>query len=99
MAYEHILLDRDEHVAIVTLNRPEKFNALNPVLWEEIIQIGEDLRADDSVRAVVFTGAGRGFCSGAEQGRAPTEGAVPTRDEFLDEYRRIGRQALSIYKR
>ena len=34
MAYEHILLDRDEHVAIVTLNRPEKFNALNPVLWE-----------------------------------------------------------------
>ena len=44
MAYEHILLDRDEHVAIVTLNRPEKFNALNPVLWEEIIQIGEDLR-------------------------------------------------------
>lgn len=99
MAYEHILLDRDEHVAIVTLNRPEKFNALNPVLWEEIIQIGEDLRADDSVRAVVFTGAGRGFCSGAEQGRAPTEGAVPTRDEFLDEYGRIGRQALSIYKR
>ena len=99
MAYEHILLDRDEHVAIVTLNRPEKFNALNPVLWEEIIQIGEDLRADDSVRAVVFTGAGRGFCSGAEQGRTPTEGAVPTRDEFLDEYGRIGRQALSIYKR
>lgn len=99
MAYEHILLERDEHVAIVTLNRPEKFNALNPVLWEEVIQIGEDLRADDSVRAVVFTGAGRGFCSGAEQGRAPTEETVPTRDELLDEYGRIGRQALSIYKR
>lgn len=99
MAYEHILLERDEHVAIVTLNRPEKFNALNPVLWEEVIQIGEDLRTDDSVRAVVFTGAGRGFCSGAEQGRAPTEGEVPTRDELLDEYGRIGRQALSIYKR
>ena len=99
MAYEHILLDQDEHVAIVTLNRPEKLNALNPILWEEIIEVGEQLRADDSVHAVVFTGAGRGFCSGAEQGQARTDEVVPSKDELLDEYGRIGRQALSIYKR
>ena len=103
VTYEHILLEKDDHVAIVTLNRPERLNALNPTLWEEIIGIGEELHADDTVRAVVFTGAGRGFCSGADVGPAPANGSAeaPTlsREEMLDEYGRIGRQALSIYQR
>ena len=103
VTYEHILLDQDEGVAIVTLNRPERLNALNATLWEEIIGLGEQLHADDSVRAVVFTGAGRGFCSGADVGPSRAEGApeeaVPTREEMLDEYGKIGRQALSIYRR
>ena len=42
VTYEHILLEKDDHVAIVTLNRPERLNALNPTLWEEIIGIGEE---------------------------------------------------------
>jgi len=102
MKYEHILLDRDEHVAIVTLNRPERLNALNSILWDEIIDIGEHLGTDDSVRAVVFTGAGRGFCSGADVDPGPpsngNEENATRRDELLDEYGQIGRQALSIYQ-
>jgi len=103
MAYEHILLDQDEHVAIVTLSRPERLNALNAVLWREIREVAEQLRADDNVRAVVFTGSGRGFCSGADI--TPVEAddgkkeIVPSRDELLDEYGNIGRQALTIYQR
>ena len=71
MKYEHLLIDQDEHVAIVTLNRPERLNAINNILWDEIIEIGEHLRSDDSIRAVVFTGAGRGFCSGADVDPGP----------------------------
>ena len=94
-------MDRDEHVAIVTLNRPERLNALNAVLWDEICEVAEELRADDDVRAVVFTGAGRGFCSGADITPRSENGDTPTltRDELLDEYGKIGRQALTIYQR
>lgn len=105
MPYQHILVDRDEHVAIVTLNRPERLNALNAVLWDEICEVAEEMREDDDVRAVVFTGAGRGFCSGADVTPRPENSDEPdvepslTRDELLDEYGKIGRQALTIYKR
>lgn len=101
MKYEHLLLEQDEHVAIVTLNRPERLNALNNILWNEVIEIGEHLRSDDSIRAVVFTGAGRGFCSGADVDPGPPRNPNeegPRREDLLDEYGQIGRQALSIYR-
>jgi enoyl-CoA hydratase/carnithine racemase len=51
-------------VARVTLNRPERLNAMTSLMFSELIAIFEQLRDDDSVRAVVLTGAGAGFCAG-----------------------------------
>jgi len=56
----------DGAVATVVLNRPEKLNALTAEMRESLCDIFERLRWDDAVRAIVVTGAGRGFCSGAD---------------------------------
>ncbi|TDR92925.1 enoyl-CoA hydratase/isomerase family protein [Enterovirga rhinocerotis] len=62
-------LTRDGAVATVTLNRPEKLNALSMEMRSDLVRVFEELRFDDAVRAIVLTGAGRGFCSGADVGR------------------------------
>ncbi len=53
-------------VADVRLNRPEKLNALDPAMFDALVEAGERLGADPSVRAVVLSGEGRGFCSGLD---------------------------------
>ncbi len=64
--YETIILEKQENIATITLNRPEKLNALNDKLAEELIDVFSVVDRDDDVRVVVITGAGRAFCSGAD---------------------------------
>jgi len=71
MAYEAnddetITLERRDHVAVLTLNRPDRLNAISVPLREEVHAAVAALKADDEVRALVLTGAGRGFCAGAD---------------------------------
>jgi 2-(1,2-epoxy-1,2-dihydrophenyl)acetyl-CoA isomerase len=66
MAYEQIVVHRDGAVARVTLNRPDKLNALTQVMSDELCDAFEKIHSDDGVRAVVLTGAGRGFCAGQD---------------------------------
>ena len=66
MAYEDLTLAVQNHVAIVTLNRPEKMNAMGPRLVHELLDVLESTRHDDGVKSMVITGAGRGFCAGAD---------------------------------
>lgn len=66
MAFEQIRYDSVDGVATVTLNRPEKLNAVTSVLLRELIAAFDDADADDTVRAVIVTGAGRAFCAGAD---------------------------------
>jgi 2-(1,2-epoxy-1,2-dihydrophenyl)acetyl-CoA isomerase len=66
MAYEKILLTRDAGLATITLNAPDRLNAVSRKMVAEIKQCWEELAADASVRAVLLTGAGRGFCAGAD---------------------------------
>lgn len=67
MAEENaILLDRDDQVAIITLNRPEKLNAVGPTTLADLEALMEQVSNDDSIRSVVLTGAGRAFCAGAD---------------------------------
>src|SRR5437660_4134974 len=65
-AYETILLERRGGVAVVTLNRPERRNAYTPRMGAELHAAFAELDADDAVRAIVVTGAGRDFCVGAD---------------------------------
>lgn len=98
MGYEHLTVERTEHVALITLNRPDKLNALNAGLRAEMRQVCAELREDDGVRAVVWTGAGRGFCSGADltSGAGVPDG-IPPRAERLDEFGWVGHQAIAVY--
>lgn len=61
-----VTIDVNAGVADVRLNRPDKYNALSPAMFEAIIEAGEALARDASVRAVVLSGNGRGFCAGLD---------------------------------
>ncbi|ORM36908.1 enoyl-CoA hydratase-related protein [Williamsia sp. 1135] len=61
-------LERRGPIAIVRLNRPERLNAFTSEMHDRIIEAFDECDADDSVRAVVITGAGRAFCAGADLG-------------------------------
>jgi enoyl-CoA hydratase/carnithine racemase len=66
MAYETLLTARQDGVLTVTLNRPERLNAFTVTMMNEWLRLCDEIDADDDVRAVIVTGAGRGFCAGAD---------------------------------
>ena len=67
MAFAHLLIERDETVVTLTINRPDRLNALNGATIDELRQALLELRRDDGVRAVVVTGAGdKAFVAGAD---------------------------------
>jgi len=71
MAYEDITLEKRENgVALLTLNRPQRLNAVRWQSWDEIEDAIERLTSNEAVRVLVVTGAGRGFCSGTDLGAA-----------------------------
>jgi enoyl-CoA hydratase len=83
-AYETLLLERRDRVAIITINRPEKRNALNIKTREEGAALLEDLRSDDSVGVVLFTGAGdKAFIAGADIAEFEGRTAITQREVML----------------
>jgi len=70
MELKEITLQDHEGVALVTFNRPQVLNALTREGFQELRQVARRLNEDPAVRAVVFTGAGRGFCSGVDISKA-----------------------------
>jgi len=84
-------------VAILTLNRPDKLNALSADLRDELAAALQRCHDDDGIGAIVLTGEGRGFCSGADlTGERP---APPSsQNDITDELGWVGRQAMSIYR-
>ena len=64
--YEHILLEREGPIATLSLNRPERLNALYTPVFEEFVDAVEALGGDASVRVVIVTGEGRAFCAGGD---------------------------------
>ena len=94
-----LLVEKTEQVAVLTLNRPQKLNALDAALRDALLDALADVRADDGVRAVIATGAGRGFCSGADLtgGGAGADAPPPSQNDHLDDLGWVGRQALAVY--
>jgi enoyl-CoA hydratase/carnithine racemase len=66
MEYTQILFDVESGIATITLNRPEQLNAFTTRMMREMIDAFDRADADDEVRVVIVTGAGRGFCAGAD---------------------------------
>ncbi len=67
-------------VAQVRLNRPDKMNALDPAMFDSLIETGESLRTLKGLRAVVLAGEGRAFCAGLDLGSFAAGGSAPTRN-------------------
>jgi enoyl-CoA hydratase/carnithine racemase len=81
--YEHLLYEQDDdrgHVVTITLNRPEALNALSRPLEAELHAALDAAAADDGVRAIILTGAGRAFSAGYDiaRGEGPTRPRVPS---------------------
>jgi enoyl-CoA hydratase/carnithine racemase len=66
MSYEQIATEVDAGVLTITLNRPERLNAWTQTMSRELIAAFDDADRDDDVRCIIVTGAGRGFCAGAD---------------------------------
>jgi len=83
MGYEHILYDVARRIATVTLNRPERLNAWTVTMEREVREAMAAAARDDGVRVIVLTGAGRGFCAGADMDllQSIPGGGVPSASE------------------
>jgi len=66
MSYETLLVEQDEGVCTITLNRPERLNAINFQLAFDLDKVFHEIGEDEEARTVILTGAGRGFCAGAD---------------------------------
>lgn len=94
MAYETILYDVQEGVATITLNRPDRYNALSMQLYEELQHALKQVKRDSSVRAVVLTGAGKGFCSGADL--VELQGALMNEEVNVGDVLRAGLNQIMV---
>jgi len=94
MPYDYVLIDREDNIAILTINRPDKYNALNDDVVADISAALDELAADDDVRAIIITGAGdKAFVSGADIGMLQ---AVESSSEAVANSRRGQAMTLKI---
>jgi 2-(1,2-epoxy-1,2-dihydrophenyl)acetyl-CoA isomerase len=98
MAYAHLdyHVDAARHVATLTLNKPERLNAIDQRDKVDILDALERVQHDDSVWVVIWTGAGRGFCSGADL-QGPRPDAAQDLNAIIDEDTWISRQGKALY--
>ncbi|MFE0472090.1 enoyl-CoA hydratase/isomerase family protein [Streptomyces sp. NPDC058947] len=89
--------DRDTGVAVVTLNRPERLNAIDLAMADELVSTWQELRFDDTVRAIVLTGAGeRAFCTGIDRDAVVPQPSSPYAQD--DPLLGVGPKANDLWK-
>lgn len=97
--YKTLLVSQDGGVLEVTLNRPDKYNALTHTVAQEIIAICKQAAKDNTIRCILLTGAGKGFCAGQDlsdvQGRSDE---FSFRDHLLNSYNRMVSAMRSLEK-
>jgi enoyl-CoA hydratase/carnithine racemase len=97
MAYEQIVYDVEDHILTLTLNRPDKLNAFTPQMRKELIDAFDRADADDQIRAIIVTGAGRAFCAGADLGSGTETFDYQSRDgQMLADRHRDGGGQLTL---
>lgn len=95
--FETIIVERNEGVVTVTMNRPARKNAANGTMWRELLKIFDDVATDRNDRVMVLTGAGDAFCSGADLGD-PTDVAGRPGDPYLVQMRALSDVALRLHR-
>jgi enoyl-CoA hydratase len=102
MPYVNLLLDRDDDIAVVTVNRPKVLNALNRETMSELRQVALDLRHDEAIRSVIVTGAGeKAFVAGADIAElarlTPTDGRayVASGQHVLELIENLGKPVIA----
>ncbi len=92
MEYYDIKTEKIGHIAVLTLNRPDRLNAMTERLHQEMISALEAFDNDEEIRVVIITGAGRGFCAGEDVKERPGEDSIPERTakRVLDQKSRDG---------
>lgn len=90
---ETLLVDRSDGVVTVTLNRPAKKNAIDDTMWAELVDVLTEIARRDEDRVLVVTGAGDGFCTGADLSSPPARA-----ESGLARMRRIGDVALRLHR-
>jgi 2-(1,2-epoxy-1,2-dihydrophenyl)acetyl-CoA isomerase len=87
MAYTHLLFEQDQGVARITLNRPDVLNSFNRAMARELRDALDRVAQDETLRAVLLTGAGRGFCAGQDLAEASPrpDGSLPDLGDFVRE--------------
>jgi 2-(1,2-epoxy-1,2-dihydrophenyl)acetyl-CoA isomerase len=96
---ETLIVERRGGIVTVTLHRPEKMNAINGVMWRELIDVFDEVQDDTSARVLVITGNGDGFCSGADlTDPAQAEGMQSGIGGSLRSMRVVGRAALRLHE-
>src|SRR5438309_4563160 len=99
MAYETILSDVADCICTITLNRPEKLNAWTRQMHLDLKDAMHTAGADPDVRAIILTGAGRGFCAGADMGGLQAIGAGASADRSTKAHAALaGGSTLSEFK-
>lgn len=93
MEFEQVIYEKSDGIATITLNRPERMNAFTPKMLDEWYKALEDAHLDDDVRVVILTGAGRGFCTGADVRGGPLDGLMD-RTRSLAENRNFLRDSV-----
>ena len=100
MSYSTILYEVEDNILTITLNRPEALNAFNNEMLFELIDACDKADADDDVRAIIITGAGRGFCAGADLSGGGNAFDYDSRDDKENGLSRDGggRLTLRLYE-
>lgn len=96
---ETINFEASDGVGVVTLNRPDVYNAFDSTMQQELSELWRSLRSDDSVRCVVLTAAGeKAFCTGIDRTEIPSDGAPFDPLDYEDPGKRLGPKSNELYK-
>ena len=93
-----VLVEIEGSVAIITLNRPERYNAVNQDLLDGFNESFSIVENDDSVRAVILTGKGKGFCAGADMSTFGLITPEQSRDYIIEKYKPLMKRFLALKK-
>lgn len=97
MEYPDIIYTKEGHIATITLNRPDRLNAFSMAMIDSIQRALKDAEAEEEIRVIVITGAGRGFCSGLDM-KAPLDTATAAPGTTMAQLPQLPAIALSIDK-